>query len=912
MAMSGPACRSGMKGDSPTELCERWCIETYGWDGHEHDTVSEHCRWCKCSACMFCPARGPSAAVRAQWPARGAERLVVRGARLLLPGDSGGDDENSAGGGGGDGGDGAVLRGVNMQFRMGSRYDRPKQWDAALERHLPRANLVRMVALHWGDSSKAYDCRSRDAASSYLRKDCWAYLDRIVQWAAGRGLWTILTARGAGIAGGGEAAAGGGVAEEGAGSLVEVLGDLFGTDVESIVLREHFVTMWAAVARRYASTPRIAAYELLSEPRAPEDLQDAVWRFYAEACAAVRANDPRTPCLVGAPRFYNRANLHTPLPPPGALTVPVAASGSGGGGGGAASTTTMREFDAESSAALLRDGVIYAFNLFSPLPFVHLRAAAFPGDAPCCEVHDKTRVQSCGAPDEEGCSAPVHMDRKMLEQELAAVLDFRRRHSVPIFCDQWGSEQPDVSHEGGEAGGSPTRGRAAWAEATLGLFEKHGVPWAYWMWRSEARPAAALEEDGDDDGRKDGEAEEGLMFSTSARAVVTKSVSSRGFGLLKVAPAEARAGPSAAIEDNEILEVMARSLGASPPPPRPPPAPSPSPRPPARPALDAAWVAGLWVDDDFGGDVSFTLALEPASSASSWQVLRARSSNPKRSGWDVVRGSVRGGTVRLWNLEGEAKEVAAGGLQIEWSNGVLWHQRRDGRAEGQGRTEGSARAEPTRLDTPPDESQAVARAAVPAHQPGPVASHPAAHPKSAGSRSPAAVAEPAKPAAGHAAVAMPTPTLPTATPSESDAKDADQEPPAVSMALQRVQAAAQSQVAIETSPAAVTTNTTHAPPNYTNPALRGAIVGLGVLSLMVANLVVVAATCACFRVANRCLSWIVAPCRGGAASVEADQLPRQRTHLGGTYETASLGPGVDEEAVGPKGDAQGDVDGEMF
>ena len=69
-----------MKGDSPTELCERWCIETYGWDGHEHDNVSPHCKWCKCAACLFCPSRGPSAAIRARWPTRDAERLVVRGA----------------------------------------------------------------------------------------------------------------------------------------------------------------------------------------------------------------------------------------------------------------------------------------------------------------------------------------------------------------------------------------------------------------------------------------------------------------------------------------------------------------------------------------------------------------------------------------------------------------------------------------------------------------------------------------------------------------------------------------------------------------------------------------------------------------------------------------------------------------
>ena len=199
-----------------------------------------------------------------------------------------------------------------------------------------------------------------------------------------------------------------------------------------------FQHRWAAVARRYKSTPRIAAYELLSEPRAPEEKQarnavvstlctslppalshphfiphttliapayadampwvvhtqqEAVWRFYAEACAAVRANDPRTPCLVGAPRFYNRANLRTPLPPPGALSVPVAAASGAPSSSPSSPSSSLssssRQLDAEASAALLHDGVLYAFNLFSPLPFVHLRegSTAFPGDAPCCEVH---------------------------------------------------------------------------------------------------------------------------------------------------------------------------------------------------------------------------------------------------------------------------------------------------------------------------------------------------------------------------------------------------------------------------------------------------------------------------------------------------------------------------------------------
>ena len=52
---------------------------------------------------------------------------------------------------------------------------------------------------------------------------------------------------------------------------------------------------------------RIAAYEILSEPRDKNVSAHTVRRFYAGGCSATRSVDPRTPCMVGAAPFCTQA-----------------------------------------------------------------------------------------------------------------------------------------------------------------------------------------------------------------------------------------------------------------------------------------------------------------------------------------------------------------------------------------------------------------------------------------------------------------------------------------------------------------------------------------------------------------------------------------------------------------------------
>eukprot|EP00966_Prymnesium_polylepis_P108558 2513429-Prymnesium_polylepis.1 len=62
--------------------------------------------------------------------------------------------------------------------------------------------------------------------------------------------------------------------------------------------------MWEHVAAHYAAFDRIAAYEILSEPRDKAIDADTVREFYEGGCAATRRGDVRTPCMVGNAPYY--------------------------------------------------------------------------------------------------------------------------------------------------------------------------------------------------------------------------------------------------------------------------------------------------------------------------------------------------------------------------------------------------------------------------------------------------------------------------------------------------------------------------------------------------------------------------------------------------------------------------------
>lgn len=58
------------------------------------------------------------------------------------------------------------------------------------------------------------------------------------------------------------------------------------------VSREHYLTLWKEIARRYRNRPEVAAYELMNEPNTVQGPPDRLLALYREVIPAIRAVDP--------------------------------------------------------------------------------------------------------------------------------------------------------------------------------------------------------------------------------------------------------------------------------------------------------------------------------------------------------------------------------------------------------------------------------------------------------------------------------------------------------------------------------------------------------------------------------------------------------------------------------------------
>ena len=136
-----------------------------------------------------------------------------------------------------------LLRGVNLDFKLGSDYPYPVSQDRALKELLPGANLVRLVMNHWHDSDSASDCATH-VAPGYIKDECLEQFDRILAWSTRElGAWSVITARSALAAGD---------------------GGVGGTIFTNSTLKTQWLEMWVSLARRFKDTDNIAGYEVMS------------------------------------------------------------------------------------------------------------------------------------------------------------------------------------------------------------------------------------------------------------------------------------------------------------------------------------------------------------------------------------------------------------------------------------------------------------------------------------------------------------------------------------------------------------------------------------------------------------------------------------------------------------------------
>lgn len=308
----------------------------------------------------------------------GAERLTVAGEQLLGPD-----------------GKPVWLRGFNWG-RWGTAM--PEDGRGNAERG---ATVVR-IPFRWYFNGPKADIRS-SGAPGHFDPGGLKHLDEQIRWATDAGLWVVLFAG----------------SDKGAGDSREA------NYWNNPALRQEFMEAWAFIVQRYKDTPRIAAYELLSEPHPKKPATTAdLRRLYEDLIANVRRYDSRTPLVIGADDHYDINQLQ------GVYTR-------------------------------VDDKLIYAANFYLPTeyckPWRRQNAMAAPNAYPGHYVdrHGVTR----------------RLDKDALAVLLKPALDFRARNRVPVFIDQVGC-----------FGSAP--GVLDYTRDVLGLFKANQLHYAFWTYRN--------------------------------------------------------------------------------------------------------------------------------------------------------------------------------------------------------------------------------------------------------------------------------------------------------------------------------------------------------------------------------------------------------------------------------------------
>ena len=314
--------------------------------------------------------------------------------------------------------------------------------------------------MQWGNTLPLQHHPNKECMTNtppnYFNDKCFEDLDAWVKSATNAGLWVVLAVRGEYIA-----------------------GQNFASDPSSVVFRNDTLksmmyAMWRHVASHYGSFDRIAAYEILSEPRDKTIGADVVRDFYEGGCKATQAVDPRTPCMVGNAPYYK-----------------------------------LWKFGDDT---LLRDtaNVIYTFDYFNPDAFVFgeggagslrgslrgsralrfgssedgpqrdLEAAAsapplpkYNASYPCSSLYDGWVEQVCPSWNLSNFDTPIRFDKEWHAHNLRLFADaLREKHSVPVFMNQF-----EVVH-----GVSAASGRYAYIDDLLSLAKDLDLGWAWWTW----------------------------------------------------------------------------------------------------------------------------------------------------------------------------------------------------------------------------------------------------------------------------------------------------------------------------------------------------------------------------------------------------------------------------------------------
>jgi len=326
-------------------------------------------------------------------PAKEALRLTVNGSQLLGP-------------------DGRPVRltGSNMQC-SGMHGADPQDMHQLLG---SGANVVRLI-FFWdntGYPSPQSDCMTE--AAPYVKASCLHHLQWAVTQITDAGMWVILTIR----------------AKYGAGW--EPTHGVF----QNATLKDRMYSMWAHLAQIYKTQDRIAAYEIMSEPRDKSASPMAIKQFYAGGCSAVHAVDARTPCMVGPGHYYN-------------------------------------QFLFTEDILIDDKNVIYTFDFLWTY-----KVKKYPGDYACEDLCPGWVTQCC---DGKG-STVQNFDAQWLESDILRwAIALQKKAHVPVYANQ-------VSVTAGMGILSPSNGGYNYTSDVMRIFQKYDIGWTWWQWRGHKWP----------------------------------------------------------------------------------------------------------------------------------------------------------------------------------------------------------------------------------------------------------------------------------------------------------------------------------------------------------------------------------------------------------------------------------------
>ncbi|MBK9575449.1 MAG: glycoside hydrolase family 5 protein [Fibrobacteres bacterium] len=198
--------------------------------------------------------------------------------------------------------------------------------------------------------------------------------------------------------------------------------------------RRDCLRVWSQLAERFGHRQGVML-ELLNEPVAPSA---AVWNEVKDDLVrSVRSLAPKATLVVGS-NLWNNASEFAHLTP------------------------------------VDDDNILYSVHLYNPIFFTHQKAPWL--DDPVFQV-PRTYPGTYDLPEGEKGRLPADRglwNKDRMNEHLESVFEFRRKHSVPVACNEFGVYM----------GGADARSRLNWMTDVLDLFREHDVGWTYWNYKN--------------------------------------------------------------------------------------------------------------------------------------------------------------------------------------------------------------------------------------------------------------------------------------------------------------------------------------------------------------------------------------------------------------------------------------------